>query len=139
MSEEREPETIKNTATQENDNSQASSGALDSETRNWGMACHFASFSGFVIPFFSFLGPLIIWLIKKDEMAYVDHHGKESLNFQITILLAYIACFVLTFFIIGIFLFFAVFIFWLIMTVVAGVKASSGEYYRYPLCLRLIK
>lgn len=138
MQEKQDGEIIENTATQNQKNPEEAV-VLDSETRNWGMACHLASFGGFVIPFFNFLGPLIIWLIKKDDNSYIDHHGKESVNFQITILLAYIGCFFLSFAFIGLLLFPVVFVFWLVMTIIAGVKASGGDHYHYPLCLRLIK
>jgi uncharacterized Tic20 family protein len=53
----------------------------DKDARLWGMFCHLIAFSGYVVPFGSVLGPLIIWLIKKDEMPFVDDQGKESLNF----------------------------------------------------------
>jgi len=120
-------------------NNNTSGAPLDSDTRTWGMFCHLSAFAGFIIPFFNIVGPLIVWLIKKDEMAYVDHHGKEALNFQITIFLAFIACIVLSFVVIGVFLIPIVGIFSFVMTIIAGIKANGGEHYKYPICLRLIK
>ncbi|MFP5304044.1 DUF4870 domain-containing protein, partial [Cobetia sp. SIMBA_158] len=70
----------------------------------WAMLCHLSAFAGFIVPFGSIIGPLIIWLIKKDEMQMVNEHGKKALNFQITMAIAYIICFVLMFVVIGVIL-----------------------------------
>ncbi|NLF68016.1 MAG: DUF4870 domain-containing protein [Candidatus Anammoximicrobium sp.] len=107
-----------------------------SEERTWGMLCHLSSLAGNAIPLGNVLGPLIVWLIKRDEYALVDDQGKESLNFQISILI-YVTVFALT--IIGIPLAVAALIFGLVMTVIAAVKANGGEYYRYPLTIRFVK
>lgn len=80
--------------------------------------------------------PLIIYLIKKDESSFVAAHAKESLNFQITVSLAFIVLFIT---IIGIFLLWIVGIIALILVIVATIKASEGKLYRYPFTLRLIK
>ena len=56
---------------------------LSKDEKTWAMLCHLSAVAGFVIPFGSILGPLVVWLIKKDEMPIVDLHGKKSLNFQI--------------------------------------------------------
>ena len=112
---------------------------LSKDEKNWGMFCHLASFAGVIIPFGNIIGPLVIWLMKKDEYPFVDDQGKEALNFQITVAIAFIICFLLSFVIIGIFLMFVVGLFALIVTIIAIVKSSQGEYYRYPLSIRLIK
>jgi len=110
------------------------------EEQNWAMYCHLAALSGFVIPFGNVLGPLIVWLIKKDTMPLVDQHGKEALNFQITVLIAFIISAVLTVVLIGIFLMFAVGITALVLTIMAVIKVSNGQLdYKYPFALRLIK
>jgi len=82
------------------------------------------------------LAPLIIYLLKKDESAYVAYHAKESLNFQITVM---IAVFVLLISVIGILLLWLVGIGALILVIVATLKAGEGKLYRYPLTLRLVK
>ena len=84
------------------------------------------------------LAPLIIYLIKKDESKFVAFHARESLNFQITIFLAFIVCFILVFVIIGIFLLWALGIISLILVIIATVRASEGKLYKYPFSLRLI-
>jgi len=86
-----------------------------------------------------FIGPLIIWLIKKDEHPFIDDQGKEALNFQITMLIPYVISSILTVACIGAVL---LPLFWLVAVVfgiLAGVAANKGEAYRYPVCLRLIK
>ena len=123
------------------ENPQASQPSQSSkEEQNWAMACHLVALCGFVIPFGNVIGPLVVWLIKKDTMPLVDRHGKEALNFQITVLLAAIVCFILMFVVIGIFLLFVVGIGALVLTIIAAVKVSNGELdYKYPFALRLIK
>lgn len=109
------------------------------EERDWAMFCHLSTMAGFFIPFFSIIGPLIVWLIKRDEMEYVNYHGKEVLNFQITIALAMFVSIILTVILIGVVMIFVVGVFWFVMSIIGGIKASSGEYFEYPFTLRLIK
>lgn len=85
---------------------------------------------------FPLLAPLIIYLIKKDESTFVAYHARESLNFQITLI---IVCFALFITVIGIFLLWIVGIIWTILVIVATVRASEGKLYKYPLSIRLIK
>ncbi len=84
----------------------------------------------------SFLAPLIIYLVKKDESAFISHHANESLNFQITVFLVSIVLFVT---IIGILLLWVVGILSLVLVIVATIKANEGKLYRYPFSIRLIK
>jgi len=109
------------------------------QERNWGMGCHLAALSGFIIPFGHIIGPLVIWLMKKDESEFVDDQGKESLNFQISVTIYLVIAAILILIVIGIFLMAAIGVFVLVMVVIASVKASSGEKFRYPLTLRLIQ
>jgi len=104
----------------------------------WGMFCHLFALGGFIIPFGNIIGPLIAWLIKKDEFPFVDDQGKESLNFQISISLYLIISGILVIIVIGFFLLAAVGIFSLIMIIIASIKANDGEKFRYPLCIRFI-
>lgn len=82
------------------------------------------------------LAPLIIFLIKKDESAFVAHHAKESLNFQITVA---IVLFLLIITFVGIFLTWIVGILALVWVIVAAIRASEGKLYRYPFSFRIIK
>ena len=111
----------------------------EKDARTWAMLCHVGAFAGYIIPFGHIIAPLIIWLIKKDESSFVDDQGKESLNFQISISIYAIIAALLTLVVIGAVLLIAVVIFDVIMVIIAAVRSNSGERYRYPLCMRLIK
>ncbi len=111
----------------------------DKDERMWGMFCHLSALSGFVIPFGNIIGPLIIYSMKKDEYAFVADQGKESLNFQISVLIYLMISGIAVLLIVGIFMLITVGLLSLILTVVASVRANDGEYYRYPLCIRFIK
>ena len=111
----------------------------NSDERMWAMFAHLSAFAGFVIPFGSILGPLVIWQIKKNEYPLVDDQGKEALNFQITMAIAFVASLILMIILIGFILIWAVGLFDLIMIVIAAIRANNGERYRYPLTLRLVK
>ena len=115
------------------------SGSLSQEDRNWGLFAHLSALSGLVIPFGSVLGPLIIYLVKKDQSAFATDCAKEALNFNITILFAAIVCAVLWLVFVGILLSVVLFFGWLILTIVAAVRASEGITYRYPATIRLVK
>lgn len=112
---------------------------LTNEIKNWGMLCHLSALLGFVPPFIGVvLGPLAIWLIKGKEHPFIDANGRESLNFQISMLI-YSAITSVTICIgIGIFLLPVLWAVDVILIVVAATKASSGAVYRYPLTIRLI-
>ncbi len=113
--------------------------AQNKEVRQWAMLCHFAAFLGLVFPFGSVLGPLILWQVKKDMDPLIDDQGKEALNFQLTVAIAWLVCFVLGFVVIGFLLMVVLVIAALILTIIGGVKANKDIAYRYPLTWRLIK
>ena len=106
---------------------------ISKDARNMAMLCHLLAI------FTSFVAPLIIWLIKKDEEPFVDQQGKEALNFQITVILAMFVAGLLTVLCIGVPLLFAIPVVDLVFCIIASVKASNGVAYRYPVSLRLIK
>jgi len=109
------------------------------DERTWSMFCHLSAFAGFFIPFGNIIGPLIIWLIKRLESPFVDFHGKESLNFQISITIYSIVAGLLCFRVIGIPILFGLIIFEVVMIIIATLRANNGEEYRYPLTIRFIK
>lgn len=112
---------------------------LSKDERLWGMLCHLSAFAFFVFPFGNILGPLVIWLIKKDEYPFVDDQGKESLNFQISVSIYAIAFTVMIIVLIGIPLLIGLFFFTFIVVVIGAVKSNDGEFYRYPLNIRFMK
>lgn len=105
-----------------------------SSDRNLAMITHL---SGFVL---YLIVPLIVWLVHKDrpEKTYLTNEAKEALNFQITILLAWIVCWILKIILVGFFLMGVLWLVNLIFCIVAAVKVSSDGSYRYPFTLRLV-
>jgi hypothetical protein len=91
------------------------------------------------IPFGNILGPLIIWLVKRNDHPFIDDQGKESLNFQITVMIAILICIPLMFVCVGFILAPAIGIAAVVLVIIASIRASKGEAYRYPWTLRLIK
>lgn len=106
--------------------------------RVWAMFCHLSAFAGFIIPFGSIIGPIVVWSIKRDQYPLVDDQGKEAINFQISMLIYFIASAILVLLLVGIPLLIAIFFFRIIITVVAAVKANEGVRYRYPLSIRFV-
>lgn len=111
----------------------------ETQEKTWAMFAHLSALAGFIIPFGNIIGPLVIWLIKKDESPFVDDQGKEALNFQISITIYLIVAAILVVIILGIFLLIGIIILALVLIVIAAVKANSGEKFRYPLAIRLIQ
>jgi uncharacterized Tic20 family protein len=111
----------------------------EDEERQWAMFAHIGTFSSMFVPLGNIIAPIVIWQLKKNESPFVVEQAKESLNFQITLMIYAVISFLLVFIVIGFFLIFALVIFGLIIVIVAGVKANDGEHYRYPMALRLVK
>lgn len=109
------------------------------DERTWGMLAHLSALVGFIIPFGNIIGPLVIWQVYKDRSEYVTFHSKESLNFQITMSIAYVVSIILVVLLIGIALLIVLGIVSLVLFVIAAIKANNGEYYRYPLTIRFVK
>jgi hypothetical protein len=107
--------------------------AASQDEKTLGIVMHVLCLIGFPI-----LGPLIIWLIKKDESAYLDAQGRELLNFQITYLIYAFASFLLIVFLIGIPLLFVVGIAMIVLTIIGIVRAAEGRVYRFPLTIRML-
>lgn len=110
------------------------------EAQNWAMGCHLIALVGLLGNGLGFLvGPLIVWLVKREEHPFIDEQGKESVNFQITMIGAIIVCVPLIFVGVGLFLMPLIGIFDVALTIIGGVKAANGEHWRYPLTIRFIK
>ena len=105
-----------------------------------GILCHLLGLASFLgIPFGNIIAPLFHWLLKRAEDPFVDVCGKEAVNFQITISLYFTLSAVLIFAKIGILLLPLVGIFHFTYTIVASIRASEGQCYRYPLTIRFIR
>lgn len=93
----------------------------------------------YVISFFTaFIGPLLIWLLKRDESDFIDHHGREYFNFLIAISVYGVIGFILLFAVVGFFILIAIGVGGFILTIVAAIKAFEGEYYRFPFIFRIL-
>lgn len=126
-------------------------GAPSAEERQWAMFAHLSALLGGLVTagwagsIGCFLGPLVIWLVKKETMPFVDDQGKEALNFNITVGIVFLALLLLSIMTLGIGLIIAVpawiviGIAWLVLTIIAAIKANEGVAYRYPFTLRLVK
>jgi uncharacterized Tic20 family protein len=113
--------------------------AEDPQEKTMAMLCHLLALCGLVVPFGNILGPLIVWLVKKDTSELVNDQGKESLNFQISMTIYGFVAGILALIVIGIPIAIALAVFWVVMVIMASIKANEGERYRYPLTLRLLK
>lgn len=112
---------------------------VSKDERTWGMLAHLSALVGYlIIPFGNIIAPLVIWLMKKDESQFIADQAKESLNFQISLLIYAVVAGVLVLVVIGIFLLIALYILGIVLTLVGTVKANNGVMYRYPLTIRLI-
>ena len=104
------------------------------------MLCHLTALALYIgIPFGNIIGPLIVWLIKKDEIPFVNEQGKAALNFQISMSIYVIVAGLLMFAFIGFPIFIALLILNLIFIIMASVKASRGESQKYPLTIQFVK
>jgi uncharacterized Tic20 family protein len=111
-------------------------GTVSSESRNWATFAHLSAFVMFLgIP--SLLGPLVVWLAKKDD-PYVEAQAKEALNFNISMLIYAIAAGISVLLLVGLIALPAVFITWFVLVVVAAIRSADGEQYRYPFTIRLV-
>ena len=109
------------------------------DAKTMAMLCHLLAFLGLIgIPFGNILGPLVVWLLKKDSDPFIDDQGKEALNFQITMTIAAIISAFLTLVLIGFLLLLVIGIAWVVLIIIAALKAKDGEAYRYPFTLRLL-
>ena len=110
------------------------------QSNMWGMLCHLTSLSVYIgIPFGNIIGPLVVWLIKKDEFPFVNEQGQESLNFQISMTIYGFVSVILCLVVIGFVLIGIILVANIILVVIASVKANKGEAYRYPFTIRFIK
>lgn len=124
----------------ENIDNQTGNTVLDKDARLWGMLCHLSALSALIgTPFGNIIGPLVIWLLKKNDYAFVDDQGKESLNFQITMSIFALAAAVLILLLIGIPIIIAILIIDVIFTIIASIQANDGKLYRYPYSIKFIK
>lgn len=121
------------------------------DDRQMAMLTHALGFAGLVIPFGNLIGPLIVWLMKRENHPLIEHQGKESLNFQISYTIYYLVLiFGITYTVVDdpenymrwgilVALLFLLFIVYVVFIIIGSVKANQGKYYRYPFIIRFIQ
>jgi hypothetical protein len=110
------------------------------DVRTWNVLCHATALAGFFVPWAGhILGPLIVWLAKRADSPEIDENGKESLNFQISMLIYNVIAGVLCLVLIGFIILAILHILNLVLVIVASIQASERKFYRYPMTIRLIK
>ena len=116
-------------------------GAAPTENeRTWGMLAHLAAFAGLVAPLIgNIVVPLLIWHSWRDRSSFVGEQALESLNFNISVSIAAVICWIAVFVFVGILLGLALAAAWIVLTLVAAIRASEGVSYHYPFSLRLVK
>ncbi len=112
--------------------------AISKEERNWAMFAHLSALLVYPTLIGGIVGPLVIWLMRKDDMSFAADQAKETLNFQITVYLVGLVCGILFLILVGFVLMGLLIVAHVVLTIVAAVKASEGVAYRYPFNLRLI-
>jgi uncharacterized protein len=113
--------------------------SASSEARTWCVLCHASALLGLFFHFLGhILGPLIVWLLKRGDSPEIDAHGKESLNFQISMLIYDAIAAILCIVFIGIPILIALWILNTVLVIIASVKAGEGKFYRYPITIRLM-
>jgi len=110
----------------------------DPNEKQWGMFAHLSALATFVVPMGHIVGPLIIYMIKKDEFEFVADQGKEVLNFQITWSLIFIVSAIFIIIGIGVLMLIGFGIAWLVLVIVGTVAANNGQYYRYPFTIKFL-
>jgi uncharacterized Tic20 family protein len=111
---------------------------MSSDERMWGMLCHLSALTGYFSGLGFVLGPLIVWLLKKDQYSFVDEQGKDAPNFQITMCIAAIVSALLVLLLIDFVLLWMLAIVNLVLIIIAVINANNGVHYEYPFALRLI-
>ena len=120
-------------------NQATGAGAVDQQVRSTAVAAHLSTFAGLVVPFGSVIGPLAVWLTRRDRDPFIDQVGREALNFGISIAIYGLVALVAALMLVGIPLLIAGVIAWVVLASLAAAKASQGQPYRYPLTMRLVR
>ncbi len=109
------------------------------DERTMAMLCHLSALAMFIIPFGNVLGPLLVWLTKRDQYPEVDRQGKDALNFQLSMMLYAFVAGILVILLVGFLLLIALGVLNLVVIIIASVKANNGERYDYPFAIRFIQ
>ncbi|MGD8377533.1 MAG: DUF4870 domain-containing protein [Acidobacteriota bacterium] len=113
---------------------------ISRDARRWAMLAHLTALAGLLGNGIGFLiGPLVVWLVKREDDPFIDQQGKEAVNFQLTMFLALFLSVPLVFLVVGIPIMIAIGLLMCVLPVFAAIRAQEGVAYRYPLTLRFLK
>jgi uncharacterized protein len=112
---------------------------LSETERNWAMLCHLSAFASYFFPFGGIIGPLICWLSRKDESVWVDENGKAAMNFNLSILLYSVLTIPLCFILVGFVIIGFLITLKIICIIIASVRSSKGERFKYPFAIPFIQ
>jgi uncharacterized protein len=109
------------------------------DVRTWNVLCHASALLGFFFPWAGhILAPLIVWLVKRGDSPEIDAHGKESVNFQLSMLIYSVISGILCLVLIGFVLLAILHVLNVVFVIIASIRASEGKFYRYPLTIRFL-
>lgn len=109
------------------------------EINQWNFFIHLSQLSGIFIPLGNIIIPLVLWQIKKDQWPEVAEHGREVMNWQLSLLIYVIVGYILVFFLVGFVVLLALCIAFLVFAIVGAIKAQDGTLWKYPLTIRFLK
>src|SRR5437870_13516941 len=113
--------------------------STSSDVRTWCVLCHAAALLGLFFHFLGhILGPLVVWLVKRGDSPEIDAYGKESVNFQLSMLIYSIISGILCLVLIGFVLLAILHVLNVVFVIIASIRASEGNFYRYPLTIRFL-
>jgi uncharacterized Tic20 family protein len=113
--------------------------ASSADVRTWNVLCHASALLGFFFPWAGhIIAPLIVWLVKRGDSPEIDAHGKESINFQLSMLVYSIISAILCLILIGFVLLAILHIVNVVLVIIASIRASEGKFYHYPITIRFL-
>jgi uncharacterized Tic20 family protein len=115
-----------------------STGTIAEKDRQLAVLMHLSALIGYFIPLANLLIPLVVWAVKKDESADIDAVGREVINFNLSMLIYAVVGFILTFVLIGVLVLLGLWIFGIVVTIIAALRANDGWRYRYPVTIRFL-
>ena len=122
----------------ENDPIQTPEPGPNKDLRLWGMLLHLSVLAGFVVPFAGLVVPIVIYILKKDELPGLQPHFNVVINWIISLVIYAVICGILVFVVIGIFLFWVLALVALVFPIIGAIKANDGEVWNYPLSIPIM-
>ena len=113
--------------------------ATDQEARQWALFLHLSVFAGYLVPLAGLIAPIAIWQLKKDQIPGINEHGKNLMNFMISMFIYSLVAGLLTFVLIGFLILPILLIVGIALPIMAAIKGNNGEIWKYPLTIQFLK